>query len=135
MNPDYGLAHYYLGSALLQVGEFSAALEQFNKAYEREKLQQITALIGFTYGVMGKQDASLTQLKKLRTQSRRKYVSPYTIALIYSGLGRVDQAFKWLEKAYVEGAAWLVFLKIDPGFDRLRSDSRFSDLLQRIGFE
>ena len=134
MNPHYKLASYYLGSALLHKGDFSEALVHFKKAYKAEELQQITALIGFTYAVMGKREAALTEMKKLKALSKQRYVSPYNIALIYAGLGDLE-AFVWLERAYKEGDTWLVFLKIDPGFDQLRSESRFKDLLKRVGFD
>ena len=52
---------------------------------------------------------------------------------IYAGLGNKDQAFKWLEKAYEERDVWLMNLKVDPVFARLRSDKRFPDLLARAG--
>jgi hypothetical protein len=61
----------------------------------------------------------------------RRYVSPYTIAAIYAGLGDKDQAFKWLEKAFEQGDIWLMNLKVDPVFKRLRSDPRYPDLLVR----
>jgi len=61
------------------------------------------------------------------------YVSPYTVAAIYAGLGEKDQAFKLLEKAYEARDIWLVNLKIDPVLAPLRSDQRFQNLLERIG--
>jgi hypothetical protein len=51
----------------------------------------------------------------------------------YSGLDEKDQAFAWLEKAYQERAERLVFLKVEPMYDSLRSDPRFVNLLPRIG--
>jgi hypothetical protein len=66
-------------------------------------------------------------------QQKQRYVSPYTIATIYAGLGEKDQAFKWLEKAFEERDIWLMNLKVDPVLKSLRSDQRFEDLLQRIG--
>ena len=63
----------------------------------------------------------------------RRYVSPYTVAAIYAGLGEKDQTFKWLERAYEERDVWLMNLKVDPVFAKLRSDKRFQDLLTRAG--
>jgi TolB-like protein/Tfp pilus assembly protein PilF len=63
----------------------------------------------------------------------RRYVSPYTVAAIYTGLGDKDQAFKWLERAYEQRDVWLMNLKVDPVFAKLRSDKRFQDLLTRAG--
>ncbi|NIM48621.1 MAG: hypothetical protein GTN62_02795, partial [Gemmatimonadales bacterium] len=58
--------------------------------------------------------------------------SPYHVALVYIGLGDKENAFEWLEKAYVERRSYLVFLKEGPRFDTLRDDPRFTDLLRRM---
>ena len=60
-------------------------------------------------------------------------VSSYNVALIYIGLGEKDRAFDSLEKAYKERSDLLVYLKVDPRLDTLRSDPRFADLMRRIG--
>jgi hypothetical protein len=56
------------------------------------------------------------------------------IAKVYAALGESDQAFQWLEKAY-EGHRLLLWLKVDPEYDPLRSDPRFSALLRKMGLE
>ncbi len=55
------------------------------------------------------------------------------IAAIYAGLGDNDQAFACLEKAYEQHDAKLVYLKVEPLLDPLRSDPRFAGLLRRVG--
>ena len=55
------------------------------------------------------------------------------LAIIYGGLGETNQAFAWLNKAYVDRDALLVFLQVEPVFDGLRSDARFDQLLRRVG--
>ncbi len=55
------------------------------------------------------------------------------MAEIYTGLGEKHQALEWLEKTYEERSTALIYLKVDPVFDSLRSDPRFADLLRRIG--
>jgi hypothetical protein len=72
-------------------------------------------------------------LKELQEAQERKYIAPFFMALIYTGLSEKEQAFAWLERAY-KGRSWgVLWLKVDPRFDSLRSDSRFTDLLCRIG--
>jgi len=60
---------------------------------------------------------------------------PHHMALMYTGLGDKDQAFEWLEKAYEDRIEMLIFLKVDPNWDSLRADPRFSALLAKMGFE
>ena len=55
------------------------------------------------------------------------------LASIYARIGEKDQAFFWLERAYQERSQWLTFLKVEPVWDSLRSDPRFTDLLRRVG--
>ena len=52
---------------------------------------------------------------------------------MYTGLGQKDLAFEWLNKAYEERFNRLAYLRREPVWDRLRSDSRFDDMLRRIG--
>lgn len=61
-------------------------------------------------------------------------VPVYRIAAFYVLLGQKDQAFEWLEKAYHDDSAWLIWLKVDPSMDPLRSDPRFKELLGRMNF-
>ena len=91
------------------------------------------ASLSHAYAVAGKRGEALKLLAELHEQSKRKYVSPYGIAIGYTALGEQDQVFEWLEKAFAERAGWLVLLKVEPRFDSLRADHRFTDLVQRIG--
>ena len=66
--------------------------------------------------------------------AEKKYVMATQIAIIYTELQEKDEALRWLENAYLERSAWMVYLKTDPRFDPLRSDPRFDDLLRRMNF-
>ena len=55
------------------------------------------------------------------------------MAQVYAALNDKEQTFKWLRIAYDDGAVWMSYLAVDPLFDRLRSDQRFQELLQRMG--
>ncbi len=74
------------------------------------------------------------QLDILKENGREGYVSPVGFAQLYTVLGEKDKAFEWLEKACQERSpSWLLFLRADPQFDDLRSDTRFAPLVKRIG--
>ena len=66
--------------------------------------------------------------------SRQRYVPPYALALVHSGLGDTDAAFEWLERAYAARDVHLMFLTVDVKWDRYRADPRFGELLARCGF-
>jgi hypothetical protein len=86
------------------------------------------------YAKSGRKDEARKLLAELVQQSKQRYVASYSIALIYVGLDEKDEAFSWLEKAYQDRSWWLVWIKMDPKVDSLRSDPRFADLMRRIGF-
>jgi hypothetical protein len=73
-------------------------------------------------------------LEQLKELSKRAYVPAYAMVDIYTGLGEKEEAFTWLEKAYEQHCSWLVWLKVDPELDPLRSDPRFQHLLRRMNF-
>ena len=62
-----------------------------------------------------------------------RHVSPYHFAIVHTALGETDEAFARLEEAYAMRSEALVWLKVDPRLDPLRSDPRFIGLLQRVG--
>jgi hypothetical protein len=90
------------------------------------------ALLGHAYAVSGRKAEAQQVLNDLEQLQSQRYVSPYTVAAIYAGLGDQDHAFKWLEKAIEERDVWLMNLKVDPVFGKLRTSRKFSDLLARI---
>jgi TolB-like protein/Tfp pilus assembly protein PilF len=81
----------------------------------------------------GQAEAAQRVIRQLETDVRQQNVGRYEIALVYAGLGEKNQAFDWLEAAYRAHDVGLVYLKVDPCLDPLRSDPRFTDLLQRVG--
>ena len=73
-------------------------------------------------------------IELLEAESKRRYVSPYFIALDYAFLGEKDRIFDLLEQAYRERSSWLVEVRVDPVWDLLRSDPRYGELLHRMGY-
>lgn len=93
----------------------------------------IIAALGHAYAVAGKKSEAVAILDELQALSRKRYVSPASIAVIYAGLGDADHAFKWLEKAYQERSAYMLRLKTYARLDKIRSDPRFRELIRRVG--
>jgi hypothetical protein len=72
-------------------------------------------------------------LAALTAARATKVVSAWGIAALHASLGDVDEAFRWLDVAVEEGATGLIFLRVHPRIDALRSDPRFKELLVRVG--
>jgi hypothetical protein len=71
-------------------------------------------------------------LEELKELSKRSHVSPYDFAVVNAGLDEKDKALEWLQKALEDRSAYLVYLNVEPIWDGLRSDPRFTDLLRRM---
>lgn len=91
--------------------------------------------LGSAFALSGRIDEASKILSQLNGLSEEKYVSPFFKALVHMGLGDNDEAFGNLENAYRERESFLTFLKHWPYFDPLRSATRFSTLLKKIGLE
>ena len=91
------------------------------------------ASLGHAYARMGKTAEAEQVLVDLDRWSKRSYVPPYFFAALYAGLGKKDDAFAWLEKAYADRSMVLAQINIDPDFESLHSDARYGDLLRRMG--
>ncbi len=73
------------------------------------------------------------KIARLEKDVQEDGVGRYEIAFVYAGLGRKQEAFKWLEEAYRAHDVGLVYLKVNPCLDPLRADPRFNDLMLRVG--
>jgi len=134
MNPNFHEAHWFLGWAYEEKLMYEEAVTEFQKAVALSGGSvQMIAELGHAYAVSGKKDDAQKALDELKELSKRRYVTPYTIALIYVGLGEKDQALEWLESAYEDRDVWLIYLKVEPKFDSLRSEPLFTDLMRRVG--
>jgi TolB-like protein/tetratricopeptide (TPR) repeat protein len=136
LDREFVPAIFWLGLAYEQKGLFEKAEAQLHKAISlSERSPLILAALGGLYAAWGKRGEAQNVLEELKQTSDHVYVTPYYISAICAGLGDKDQAFEWLEKAYRERDNWLVYLKIDPIWDGVRADSRFTALLKKVGLE
>jgi TolB-like protein/DNA-binding winged helix-turn-helix (wHTH) protein/Flp pilus assembly protein TadD len=134
LDPDYALAHWYRGLAYEQKRMYPEALREIGRA--KHLLPRNAAVqcdIGHVYAVSGDKGNAEKVIAALKEESAHRYVNAYELALIYVGLGQNDQAFKSLDRAFREHSDMLVYLKVDPRLDSIRSDSRFADLMRRVG--
>ncbi len=134
MDPNFTRAYVTMGSAYAQKAMCEQAIAMFQKALELSGDRSKIAALGRAYGVAGRNDEALETIAELRQLSRHRYITPYSIALIYASMGETDEALSWLNDAYEQRVSDLLYLKVDPFLDNLRSDPRFVVLLDKVGF-
>lgn len=137
MDPTFPGAQRLQGGACLQTGSYDKAIRHFQRevALCGEDLSVWgTAHLGCSYARSGNVGAARGVLYKLRSACGGRYVSPYLFAIVYTSLGEREQAWQSLERAYGERNPMLSFLRVDPLFDGLRSDSCYGQLLEGMNF-
>ena len=135
-DPNFAWGHLWIGQAYVQKGVYPEAINEIKEAVRLSSGDvRMLATLGHAYAVSGNRAEALKILNDLQHASQQRYVSPYFIAVIYVGLGEDDRALEWLEKAYNERHPYLILLKVEPVFDRLRKNPRFIDLQRRVGIE
>jgi TolB-like protein/DNA-binding winged helix-turn-helix (wHTH) protein/Tfp pilus assembly protein PilF len=133
MDPNFALAHNQLAQAYLQKHMNEEAVAELQKAMQLSGgSPTCIASLARAYAASGKRNEAVKLLSELKKHSIPSYSDAPEIAVIYTSLGDTDQAMNWLEKAFEERFNPSVLLR--PGFDPLRSDPRFEDLVRRIGF-
>jgi TolB-like protein/DNA-binding winged helix-turn-helix (wHTH) protein/Tfp pilus assembly protein PilF len=138
LDPNFATAREYLGLAYLQKSRFKESILEFEKSLQiSPDSPDAIWKLGYAYGVTGRTVQALQVLERLNELSKRRYVPAEAVACIYVGLGEREMAFEWLEKGYDARSIGLggIDLKVNPVFDSLRSDPRFTDILRRINLQ
>jgi eukaryotic-like serine/threonine-protein kinase len=134
MDPNSGFAYWALGRAYTEKGMYAEAITAFQKSIPLSgDSPDEPASLGCVYARSGRRAEARKIVEDLKKLAKKKYIAPTVFAELYVALGDKDQAFDWLDKAYDAHDFILVSLKVEPTFDNLRSDARFTALLKRIG--
>lgn len=131
-NPE---VHRILGGVLLATGDLQRAAATLEEALRLGHGHGVVGELGYTYALAGRTDDARAQLHKLEAMAREGRDSAFSIALIHYGFGERAQTFEWLGKAYAERDFRMILLRIDPIWDDLRTEPRFTELLETIGLE
>jgi serine/threonine protein kinase/Flp pilus assembly protein TadD len=133
-DPNFYVPHWYLAYPYLLKGLYDEAIAEAQKALELSDGRPILiGSLGHAYALSGRDAEARSVLSEIIELSKKIYVPPYGIALIYVGLDEKDKALELLEKAFEERDHWLYQLKVTPYLDSLRSDPRFKALLEKMG--
>jgi serine/threonine-protein kinase len=134
MYPDYTLALRRLGLSFTENGKYEEAEAALRRACELDPDDsEALSSLAYTLSLAGKNDESDSVVEELRRLAERRFVSQYTFARVHIGRGDLDSAFESLDQAFHERQGLMVYLKVEPMFDRIRHDARFATLAERMG--
>ena len=134
MDPRFAVARLVLGLATLESGDADRAIAEIDEAIRITDGPFPLALgaLGHACGRAGREDRAHGVLGELAGLSSRGYVPDYCEAMIRTGLGEADMAIELLTRAVEARYDRLVYLRVDPVFDALRSHAGFQQILDRI---
>jgi len=133
MDPGFYIAHLVLGQILDAKGAGDAAIVECEKARALNDDPSVLGVLARALGLSGNRMEAEKILEQLKKLSKERYVSAYSFALVYLGLGDKEEALRWLEQSYQDRAGSDIgFIRVDPLLDPLRSEPRFEALAEKI---
>jgi TolB-like protein/lipoprotein NlpI len=134
LDPQYLPAQRLMAAAYLQAGRAREAVEGLAAIHAAAPQDPIAiAWLAHAKAVTGDRTGALDRLAHWRKMEQIRYLSPYHFALAQVGLGEIDEAFVALEAAMVEGDPALTYIVVEPRFEPLRADPRYTRLIDLLG--
>jgi tetratricopeptide (TPR) repeat protein len=133
LDPLFAPAHAFLGWAYTDTGRYDEAIASWQLAIRLlGGLPTATAALARTFALAGRRADALGILGDLGAVASQRYVSPYHVGAAHAALGQHSEAIASLERAWEHRNNWLAFVRVDPGMDPLRDDSRFQSIDARV---
>jgi tetratricopeptide (TPR) repeat protein len=126
--------HFFLGLAYSSLGRYSEGIEALRKAERMTGMSpEASTFIGYAYGMAGQHAEARAVLRQIEKISEDKYVQPAFFGIVHVGLGELEKAFAYFDKAVDERSSQLALCRVHPAFWCLAGDKRYADLLKRLG--
>ncbi len=132
-NPHFSVAYWTLGLVQEQRGELEEAVAAFKRAIELSPPSpRILGALGGVLAKDGRRDEASKILRQLEELSATRYISPFEPALINFNMGRKEEGFELLTKAFADRCFELITISLDPRFDGIRNDPRYQSLVRKL---
>lgn len=134
MHPNLVPALLHLGLTQVNAGKPEAAVATFDKALTgRGNSSQLLSLKAYALAKAGRREEALAIVRDIEKFGERAPAPSHNLAIAWTALGDHDRAFYWLERAYRDRLYLLRWVAVGPGFEPLRGDPRYADLMRRMG--
>ena len=130
--PEFMPGHAYLGLAYLESGRAPEALASLARSQELQDIVVVTTWLIRAQQAAGRIEEANRLAAELERRGAREYLPPYYMAALHAHRGERDGAFAELERALRERTGALVWLRVDPALDPLRSDPRFARISESM---
>ena len=132
-NPEFGIAHWGLAQGHRQRGDTPREIAELRRAVDLSgNSAYMRAHLGYGFAASGDREQAVAIQRDLEIEGRERYASPYHLALIAAGLGDREAMMRALERAFADRSGWMVFLPVEPEFERVRQTPEFQRLLARV---
>jgi TolB-like protein/class 3 adenylate cyclase len=136
LDRKFVVAHRLVGQANCQLERYEEAIASFGRAVQLSKRSpSLLAWLAYAFGRSGRRDDAQKLMDEMFARAANEFVRPFLFSLAYTGLGKLDYACEWLQKAFDGHDLWMPWLHGDPAFDPLRSEPAFATLLRSIAHE
>jgi tetratricopeptide (TPR) repeat protein len=132
LEPNMQMGHWCLGQAYIGEHRYAAAVRELELANTLGTTPLILRDLAWVYAAVGNKSKANAILDGLMRKVQSEYMSPYSIGVVHAALGKKDEAFRYLNRAFTERDSHITYLALDPEVDPLRSDLRFQGLIERL---
>ena len=132
LDPRFYYARWTIGECLQMRGQLGEAMAEYQKAAEVTDDPMVMALLAQGYAKSGQRDKAWELLSHLEELAGRRYVGPFTFALVHLAVGEEEKAMDDLERAYRERDPGIVGIRVEPLVDPLRAHPRFERLVAKV---
>jgi len=133
VNPSFAVAHWGLAQCFRLEGRMEDQLDELTKAVTLSgNSAYMRAHLGYGYAAAGDRMRAQAIAEELEAEAPARYVAPYHLALIAAGLGDTAVAVRWLERAYRDRSGWMMFLTVEPEFQKIKEAPEVQRLLTSI---
>jgi TolB-like protein/Flp pilus assembly protein TadD len=122
-----------LGGAMAELGNYNEALALFQKSLNIHYNVDTLSMFGYVYALSGKKEMTSQIIKQLESESKSNYPHAIKLARIYAALEERETAYRYLEQAFAQHEVDLNSLKSDPRWTTICPESRFKELVKRVG--